>query len=63
MTWPAILHHWKLIVADFHSEYGCELTRDLLRVRDWGWFRTRVLGLLHADTRLFRVLAPRPNGQ
>lgn len=63
MTWGAILRQWSLVVADLHSEYGIEISLELLRAQSWSWLRTRILGLLHADTRLYRALAPRPDGQ
>ena len=47
---------WIQVVCDLHSEYGVDLTRDVLMTRSWPWLRTRILGLLHADTRTYRAL-------
>jgi hypothetical protein len=30
----------------------------LLRARTWRWLRVRIVGLLHADTRILRALTP-----
>lgn len=57
LTYEEILSQWALIEADWHSEYGQELTPGLLGERSWRWFRVRLGGLLAADTRLARQLA------
>lgn len=31
-----------------------------MRTRSWRWLETRITGLLAADTRLYRALAPEP---
>jgi hypothetical protein len=55
------LSRWALIEADLHSEYGLDVEDPvLLRARSWRWLRTRILGLLAADTRIARALAPPP---
>lgn len=42
-----------------HSEYGIDVDdRVLLRTRSWRWLRARIVGLLAADTRVARALAP-----
>jgi hypothetical protein len=59
-TWGDLLDRWPLIECDLHDTYGIDLgDRELLRVRRWPWLRTRILGLLSADTRLHRSLIPR----
>ncbi|WP_117668488.1 hypothetical protein [Micromonospora sp. MW-13] len=58
-----MLAHWRLIEADLHSEYGIDLDADdraVLRCRSWRWLEVRITGLLSADTRLYRALAPEP---
>ncbi|QFY14485.1 hypothetical protein GBF35_25980 [Nonomuraea phyllanthi] len=56
------MSHWDLIEADLHSHYGIDLDEPgLLAGRTWRWLRTRILGLLTADTRLARQLAPPPD--
>ncbi|MEU8195230.1 hypothetical protein AB0C10_15765 [Microbispora amethystogenes] len=48
-----------MIEADFQSHYGIDLgTPGLLISRSWRWLRTRILGLLSADTRTARQFAP-----
>lgn len=34
--------------------------RELMRSRSWRWLEVRIAGLLAADTRLYRALAPEP---
>jgi hypothetical protein len=59
VTWRAILARWGLIEADLHACYGIDLGEpDLLRARSWRWLRARIIGLLSADTRITRALAP-----
>ncbi|MFB9852440.1 hypothetical protein ACFFMR_18860 [Micromonospora andamanensis] len=62
VAWSAILSRWRLIEADLASEYGLDLEAEprLLASRSWRWLETRILGLLAADTRLYRALAPEP---
>lgn len=50
-----------MIEADLHSEYGIDVEdRVLMRRRTWRWLEARITGLLAADTRLYRALAPPP---
>ncbi|MDF5756662.1 hypothetical protein [Spongiactinospora sp. TRM90649] len=59
MTWAALLERWALVEADLHAEFGIDLDEPgLLTSRTWRWLRTRILGLLSADTRVCRALAP-----
>lgn len=60
--WSDLLARWPLIEADFHSEYGADLSApdSPLDCRSWRWFRARIAGLLAADTRLGRAFAPEP---
>lgn len=58
ITWEQVYMAWSQVVCDLHSEYGIDLTRDVLMTRSWPWLRTRILGLLHADTRTYRALKP-----
>lgn len=60
MSWSRLLRCWALIEADFPSHYGIDLSRDLLKARSWRWLRAKILGLLSADTRLYRKFAPPP---
>jgi len=42
--------------------YGIDVEdRDLMRSRSWRWLKARITGLLAADTRLHRALAPPPD--
>ncbi|APT93751.1 hypothetical protein CPHO_08310 [Corynebacterium phocae] len=53
MTWPVFLEQWQLIELDFQQHYHIDLAAPgLLESRRWGWFETRVIGLLGAETRL-----------
>ncbi len=62
VAWSDILSHWRLIEADFQEHYGIDLDdRALWRTRTWRWLETRITGLLAADTRLYRALAPEPD--
>ncbi|WKU08556.1 hypothetical protein [Micromonospora sp. HUAS LYJ1] len=57
-----MLTHWLIVEADLHSEYGIDVdNRGLMRRRSWRWLEARILGLLSADTRLHRALAPPPS--
>lgn len=41
--------------------YGIDVdTPGLLRQRTWRWLQARIVGLLSADTRIARALAPDP---
>lgn len=60
MTWERILGQWPLIEADLHSEYGIDADSGILRERSWRWLQVRILGLLSAETRLYRHFAPPP---
>ncbi|MFG2059663.1 hypothetical protein ACGFI9_37195 [Micromonospora sp. NPDC048930] len=56
-----MLTHWRLIEADLHDVYGIDVEdRPLMRDRSWRWLEIRISGLLCADTRLYRALAPEP---
>ncbi|MEU5945141.1 hypothetical protein ABZ793_06210 [Micromonospora sp. NPDC047465] len=53
--------HWRLIEADLHDVYGVDVEdRRLMQRRSWRWLEVRITGLLSADTRLYRALAPEP---
>ncbi|KAA6224056.1 hypothetical protein CP973_00305 [Streptomyces albofaciens JCM 4342] len=59
MTWRRILDEWPLVEADLHEVYGIDLgAPGILRARSWRWLRLRILGLLSAESRLARTLAP-----
>ncbi|TDC42124.1 hypothetical protein [Micromonospora sp. KC213] len=59
VSWAEILTHWPAVEADLHSEYGIDVEdRGLMRARSWRWLRSRIVGLLAADTRLSRALSP-----
>lgn len=57
-TWPELFAHWPLICADLHAEYGIDVDSGILRRRRASWLCDRVLGLLHRDTPLARVMRP-----
>jgi hypothetical protein len=57
-TWAQILDHWHLIEADLHQLYGIDVESGILRARSWRWLRTRITGLLAADSRLAHALTP-----
>lgn len=62
VSWEQLLTRWNLIEADLHSEYGIDVEdRALMRHRTWRWLRARMVGLLSADTRIARALAPEPD--
>ena len=47
------------MVQDLHSVYGIDLDDEQVwKTRTWIWLKTRILGLLNADTRLQRHLTP-----
>jgi hypothetical protein len=49
------------VEADLHQVYGVDVEdRALMRARSWRWLKTRILGLLATDCRLYRTLAPKP---
>ncbi|QKW54679.1 hypothetical protein HUT08_21585 [Streptomyces buecherae] len=61
MTWAQILTHWPHVEADLHEVYGIDVgAPGLLRARSWRWLRTRIEGLLSAESRLARLLTPDP---
>lgn len=60
MTWAGLLEQWRLIEADLHQTYGIDVDSGVLRSRSWRWLRTRILGLLSADTRIGRHFEPPP---
>ncbi|WP_036377576.1 hypothetical protein [Micromonospora sp. ATCC 39149] len=56
-----MLTRWALVEADLHDVYGVDVEdRALMRARSWRWLEVRITGLLSADTRLHRALAPEP---
>jgi len=55
-----MLQQWPLIEADLHSQYGIDASSGILRERTWRWLQVRILGLLSAETRLYRHFAPPP---
>ena len=57
-TWAEILHHWDLIELDLHDRFGVDVESGVLRERSGRWLRLRILGLLSADTRLWRAMNP-----
>lgn len=62
MTWARILNEWPLVEADLHEIYGIDAGDPaLLQARSWRWLRTRILGLLSAESRLARVFNPDSN--
>lgn len=47
--------------CDLHDLYGIDVwDEQLMAARPWPWLRVRILGLLSAETRVARVLLPRP---
>lgn len=48
---------WRTIQCDLHDVYGID-TGDLalMNARTWRWLRTRIVGLVSADTRTLRAL-------
>lgn len=52
-----MLTHWVAIENDLQDR-GIDLDDPVIRTRSGRWLRTRILGLLSADTRLARALAP-----
>lgn len=58
MTWADLLGRWDLVEADLHDVYGVDVESGILRERSWRWLRTRILGLLNADTRTWRHFRP-----
>ncbi|GAA5056471.1 hypothetical protein [Streptomyces similanensis] len=61
MTWRQILAEWPLVENDLHDQYGIDVEEPgLLQSRSWRWLRTRIFGLLSADSRLYRQLCPPP---
>nr|WP_113705364.1 hypothetical protein [Nonomuraea lactucae] len=59
VSWLDILTRWPLVEADLHETFGIDLDEPAqLRTRSWRWLRTRLLGLLTADTRIARALDP-----
>lgn len=51
------LRIWPLVEADFHSEYGADLSA-LKHERTYRWFLVRLIGLLSTESRVQRVLRP-----
>lgn len=62
LTWPQLLDKWVLIESDL-QEHGVDVCSGVLDQRDGRWLRVRIVGLLHADTRLARAFAPEPGEQ
>jgi len=43
-----------------HEHYGIDLSEPgLLQSRDWRWFRVRLDGLLHIESRLATAVLPK----
>lgn len=71
MTWPQLLGHWPLLVADLMSEYQVDVyDRQLMRDRPWSWLEMLIVGLLDkTTTRLWKAVAkdrkqdPAPSGE
>ncbi|MCZ7376551.1 hypothetical protein O3438_16750 [Micromonospora sp. WMMC250] len=58
MGWDDLLTRWDLIEADLQDR-GVDIgDRALMAARPWRWLRVRIVGLLRADTRIGRALAP-----
>lgn len=58
VAWSDILSRWALVENDLQDR-GIDVDdRTLMRRRSWRWLETRIVGLLSADTRLHRSLAP-----
>lgn len=61
VEWRTLLENWALIEADLHSEFGIDFDdAALMSRRNWRWLRSKIIGLLSADTRIARKLAPPP---
>jgi hypothetical protein len=57
-----VLELWALVECDLHDHYGVDAgDEQLMAARPWPWLRTRILGLMTADTRLARALAVAPS--
>ncbi|WP_281895376.1 hypothetical protein [Phytohabitans aurantiacus] len=51
---------WADVEADLHQVYGVDVEdRALMKARSWRWLKTRILGLLTTDCRVYRALAPK----
>ncbi|MBD5787106.1 hypothetical protein IF650_13040 [Cellulosimicrobium terreum] len=58
MTWARLFELWSLVECDLH-DHGVDVDDDaLMGSRSWRWLRVRILGLLAANTRTARALAP-----
>lgn len=58
VSWEQILTNWPTVADDLLSEYGIDVYAPEVRRRPWWWLRDRIRGLLAADTRIARLLAP-----
>ena len=58
-----MFEHWALIEADLQQTYGVDVGDGILRRRSYLWLMRRVSGLMSADTRIRRKLAPPEKGQ
>lgn len=57
ITWHDLVSRWWLVEADL-QDTGVDIEdKRLMRLRSWRWLEVRILGLLHADTRIARALA------
>lgn len=56
-----MLEAWDLIEADLQSEGVDVGDPELMANRSWRWLRTRISGLLAADTRTARYFRPEPS--
>lgn len=62
-TWADLLEQWHLVEADL-QDAGIDVEDErLMTSRTWRWLRVRIVGLLAADTRLYRALIPPPQLQ
>jgi len=55
LTWRKLLRLWDLIEADL-QDAGVDVESGVLRRRSARWLQTKLIGLLHADTRVARQL-------
>lgn len=55
-----VLNEWVLLEGAFQAELGIDL-EDVLRVKSWRWFFTRIRYLMSTDNALSRRFAPKPD--
>ena len=59
VTWRHLLERWDLIEADMQEFYGIDLDAPgLTHERSGRWLKTRILGLLQAESRLHSYIFP-----